>query len=168
MNLHDSLTLTPRRGRALLTEDFNKQMDSFQVRQFIVIGIHTDTEEKPSVASVYNLEILELTQGTHAWVSPGLCGRTEGNDNRPQRSWIDTFGPGVRLAGEHLPVGESEQIGVWIFERANFPNCGAPHFLIIVIGNIPFGQPCLALTILQHVQGGKRSTNHSAYSVVSV
>jgi hypothetical protein len=78
MNLHDSLTLTPRRGRALLTEDFNKQMDSFQVRQFIVIGIHTDTEEKPSVASVYNLKILELTQGTHAWVSPGLCGRTGG------------------------------------------------------------------------------------------
>lgn len=44
----------------LLTEDLDKEMDSLEVRELIVVGIHTDTEEETSVSSVDDLVVPEL------------------------------------------------------------------------------------------------------------
>lgn len=44
----------------LLTEDLDKEMDSLEVRELIVVGIHTDTEEETGVSSVDDLVVPEL------------------------------------------------------------------------------------------------------------
>lgn len=44
----------------LLTEDLDKKMDSLEVRELIVVGIHTDTEEETGVSSVDDLVVPEL------------------------------------------------------------------------------------------------------------
>ena len=38
-----------------LIQHFDEEVDSFEVRQLVVIGVHTDAEEQPRVSTVDNL-----------------------------------------------------------------------------------------------------------------
>jgi len=38
-----------------LIEDFNEEVDGFEVSELVVVGVDADTEEEPCVAAVHNL-----------------------------------------------------------------------------------------------------------------
>jgi hypothetical protein len=77
-------------------------MDSFQIRQFIVVGIDTNTEKEASVASIYNLIILELGHGIRLMPANGMR-----KHERLRQSWIGISGPAVLPIYEPLHVGGS-------------------------------------------------------------
>lgn len=52
------------------TEDLDEQMNSFQIRQFIVIGIYAQAEEKACISSIHDLVVPELDRGPHSTQGP--------------------------------------------------------------------------------------------------
>lgn len=54
-----------------LTQNFHKQMDSFQIGQFVVIRVHAAAEEQTGVAAVDDLVVAELYESNQAYCHSG-------------------------------------------------------------------------------------------------
>ena len=44
----------------MLTKDFDEEVDGFEVRKFIIIGIYTDAEVETSITAVDDFVVTEL------------------------------------------------------------------------------------------------------------
>ena len=80
-----------------LTKDFDEQVNCFQVRQFIVVRVHTHAEEQAGVTPVDNLVVAELVRVTTAQTTTHVTGVPRGYT--PRQSWIGISGRGVLPAG---------------------------------------------------------------------
>lgn len=46
------------------TEDLDKQVNSFEICEFVIIGINTDAEEKAGISPIDNFVVPELVCGS--------------------------------------------------------------------------------------------------------
>jgi len=79
-------------------------MDGFQVRQFIIIGIHTEAEEQSSITAIDDFVVPKLYHDRH-WQN-----KNEGHHRKPRRNSTGIFGPEERLDGELLLEVEPARI----------------------------------------------------------
>ena len=79
-----------------LTENLYKEMNGFQICQFVVIRIHAYAEEQAGVTPVDNLVVAELVRVTTAQTTTHVTGVPRGYT--PRQSWIGISGRGVLQA----------------------------------------------------------------------
>lgn len=63
----NNLCFAPLNPVRRLTKNLYKEMDSLEVRELIVVGIHADTEEETGVSSVDDLVVPELYTVRPGW-----------------------------------------------------------------------------------------------------
>lgn len=144
-----------------LIEDLDKEMDGFEIGEFVVVGVDTDTEEQAGVAAVDDLGGGQVL--AHQRLAESRVGGRTGRGWRGAEfdkvglvflvAWCDQA---VDLEAERKKGHWSGRMDVLIdgslVQWSSYLGLQF-HLLFIRVWSVPFGEPGLALSVLDDDEG---------------
>lgn len=129
---------SPRDANESLTKDLDKEVDSLQVCQLVVVSVYAYAKEETGITPVYDLVILELlhVMRIRRWVAfrPILT------STKFDWCFWSRGATSLCTSPRSLTLVHSQRHGSsqWCIS----------YLLVVVVRNIPLRQPCLPLTVL--------------------
>ena len=136
-------------------------MYCFEIREFIVVCIDTDTKEKACITTIHNLVVAELS----------TLSKAVETTNRTAHAYLDKVGLILLIPGCYQSMHFSPKAHLFLPSQLYLTGVVKPSadLLVIIVRHIPLGKTGLPLSILQMrydlsvlrvIQGGRRTDLH--------